>query len=106
IVRSCKKLSYDDRLRFLEIPTLKYRRTRGDMIEVFKISNGFYDTNVAPILMRNYDTRTRGNDSKLIHNRCRLDNKKQELYYNWEADMGEYLKKGTFVSAVESQQKL
>jgi len=36
MVRSYKKLSYDDRLRFLEIPTLKYRRTRGDMIEVLK----------------------------------------------------------------------
>src|SRR5579864_2642885 len=76
MVRSRKKLSYDDRLRFLEIVTLKYRRTRGDMIEVFNILNGFYDTSVAPILVRNYDTRTRGNDLKLIHNRSRLDIKK------------------------------
>jgi len=30
------------------------------MIEVFKIFNGFYDTSVAPILMRNYDIRTSG----------------------------------------------
>ena len=76
MVKSCKKLSYRDRLRFLEIPTLKFRRTRGDMIEVFKILNGFYDASVAPILIRNYDTRTRGNDLKLMHNRSRLDVKK------------------------------
>ena len=25
------------------MPTLKYRRMRGDMIEVFKIINGIYD---------------------------------------------------------------
>ena len=46
------------------------------MIEVFKILNGFYNASVAPILPRNYDTRTRGNDLKLIHSRSRLDVKK------------------------------
>ena len=76
MVRNCRKLSYSDRLRFLEIPTLKFRRTRGDMIEVFKILNGFYDSSVVPTLLRNYDTRTRGNDLKLIHSRSRLDVKK------------------------------
>ena len=76
LVRGCKKLSYSERLHFLDIPTLKFRRIRGDMIEVFKILNGFYDTGVAPILLRNYDTRTRGNDLKLMHGRSRLDIKK------------------------------
>ena len=76
MVKNCKKLSYSDRLRYLDIPTLKFRRTRGDMIEVFKILNGFYDASVAPILPRNYDLRTRGNDLKLIHSRSRLDVKK------------------------------
>ena len=76
MVKNCKKLSYSDRLRFLEIPTLKFRRSRGDMIEVFKILNGFYDASVSPILLRNYDTRTRGNNLKLIHSRSRLDVKK------------------------------
>ena len=32
-----KKLPYPERLRQLKLPTLKYRRLRGDMIEVFKI---------------------------------------------------------------------
>ena len=49
------------------------------MIEVFNILNGFYDTSVAPILMHNYDTRTRGNDFKLIHNRSKLNIKKYFL---------------------------
>jgi len=69
--KNCKKLSYSDRLRFLEIPSLKFRRSRGDMIEVLKILNGFYDASVSPILLRNYDTRTRGNNLKLIHSRSR-----------------------------------
>ena len=32
-----KDLSYDDRLRRLKLPTLNYRRIRGDMIELYKI---------------------------------------------------------------------
>ena len=76
MVKSCKKLSYSDRLRLLGIPTLKYRRTGGDMIEVYKILHIFYDPSVAPTLACNYDTRTRGNDLKLFHNRSKLDVKK------------------------------
>jgi len=30
-----KQLSYEDRLKKLKFPTLKYRRLRGDMIEVY-----------------------------------------------------------------------
>ena len=35
-----------DRLKKLKMPTLKYRRLRGDMIETFKIINGIYDKEV------------------------------------------------------------
>jgi len=76
LVKQCRKLNYSDRLRFLDMPTLKYRRARGDMIEVYKILHGFYDVDVVPILLRNYDTRTRGNDLKLLHSRSRLDLRK------------------------------
>ena len=38
-----KKLHYEDRLRQLQLPTLKYRRIRGDMIELCKIFAGIYD---------------------------------------------------------------
>jgi len=40
-----KDLSYDDRLHRLKLPTLNYRRIRGDMIEVYKIITGKYDPN-------------------------------------------------------------
>ena len=33
LVSSLKNLEYEDRLRKLKLPTLKYRRLRGDMIE-------------------------------------------------------------------------
>jgi len=40
-----KDLSYDDRLRSLKLPTLNYRRIPGDMIELYKIITGKYDSN-------------------------------------------------------------
>jgi len=35
---------YRERLKILYLPTLKYRRYRGDMIELFKIIKGIYDS--------------------------------------------------------------
>ena len=52
MVRGCKDLSYTERLKLLNLPTLKFRRLRGDMIEVFKILNGFYDAQVVPNLIK------------------------------------------------------
>jgi len=76
LIRVCKDLSYRDRLTFLKLPTLKYRRLRGDMIELFKILSGFYDTKVVPSLERNVDSRTRGNAFKLKVVRCKYDVRK------------------------------
>ena len=39
-------MEYSDRLKKLKMPTLKYRRLRGDMIETFKIITGNYDNEV------------------------------------------------------------
>jgi len=35
LVHECKHLPYADRLKYLKLPTLKYRRHRGDMIETY-----------------------------------------------------------------------
>jgi len=40
LVLSVKKLHYEGRLRQVPLPTLKYRRIRGDMIELYKIFAG------------------------------------------------------------------
>ena len=45
-----KGLSYEGRLRSLQLPMLAYRRIRGDMIETYKILNGFFHPNVVPKL--------------------------------------------------------
>ena len=37
-------LEYENRLRILKLPSLEFRRKRGDMIETYKILHGCYDT--------------------------------------------------------------
>ena len=43
------ELSYENRLRKLKIPTLVYRRLRGDMIATYKITSGLYDEELGNI---------------------------------------------------------
>ena len=52
LVISLKKLPYKERLLQLNLHTLKYRRLRGDMIEVYKIIHDMYDRSVALALHR------------------------------------------------------
>ena len=51
-INGFRNLPYPDRLRKLNLPTLKYRRRRGDMIEVYKILQNTYDPDCAPHLQR------------------------------------------------------
>ena len=44
IIPGMKNLNYQERLEKAKIPSMKYRRERGDMIEVYKYTHGFYDT--------------------------------------------------------------
>ena len=44
LVKELKNKSYTERLLFLDLPTLSYRRRRGDMITTFKMLHGMIDT--------------------------------------------------------------
>ena len=43
---------YEERLRMLKLPSLCYHRVRGDMIEMFKITHNFYDSQVTKSLFQ------------------------------------------------------
>jgi len=45
MVQQLKNCSCEARLRRLNLPTLKYRRLRGDMIQVYNIVSGKHTTN-------------------------------------------------------------
>ena len=46
-----KDLTYEERLKKLKLPSLRYRRLRGDMIETFKIVTEIYDKRVTEDLL-------------------------------------------------------
>ena len=75
LVSGLKKKCYKERLMALKLPRLKYRRIRGDMIEVYKLLTNMYDDNTVQLDL-NFDTRTRGHTKKLVVRRCRYDVRK------------------------------
>jgi hypothetical protein len=76
LIISAKHYKYEDRLRHLNIFTLKYRLIRYDMIETYKILTGHYDSEVVPHLSRDKNTTTRGHCFKLARKRCHYDLRK------------------------------
>jgi len=47
LIQEINHLSYIDRLKYLNLPTLVYRRFREDVIMVFKLLIDIYDSNIA-----------------------------------------------------------
>ena len=75
-----RDLSYIERLKLLKLPTLGYRRLRGDMIEVYKIIHNIYDHESVPHLLKNNEisqrTGNRGHSLKLFIQRAKLNLRK------------------------------
>ncbi len=74
-VPGLSSMPYPDRLKSLDLPTLTYRRLRGDMIEVYKIVHEIYDPDAALSLPRSVGP-TRGNSLKLFQQRSTKDIRK------------------------------
>ena len=76
MVHGLNRMSYKERLIYLKLPTLKFRRMRGDMIEVFKILTNRYEREITPDLVKSEFVITRGNCLKLQMERSRYDLRK------------------------------
>jgi len=63
-------------LKVLKLPMLHYRQVRGDMIEMYKILPGKYDTAVISRVTREHSYITRGHDLRLEKNRSKYDLRK------------------------------
>ena len=70
-------LSYIERLNLLKLPTLAYRRLRGDMTEVYKIMHELYDNESAPNLLKWEDVTlrsgNRGHSLKIFIQRANIN---------------------------------
>jgi hypothetical protein len=69
LVPDVKHLSYEERLEKLKIPSMTFRRARGDIIEAYKYTHELYDTD--QILQRDTDTTRRGHSYKLKKRYCK-----------------------------------
>jgi hypothetical protein len=65
LIPSLRTLPYESRLKILGLQTLKTRRLRGDLIEVFKILNKYDNLDCMEFFALHHDERTRNNGSKL-----------------------------------------
>ena len=63
LIPGLKDLEYTERLKKINIPSMKYRRERGDMIEVYKFVHGEYD--MPPPFTLDNEKRTRGHTYKI-----------------------------------------
>ncbi len=67
-----KDLPYEERLKVLKMPSLQYRRKRGDMIQVFKIVRRIDRLDPADFFEFPPYPATRGHRAKIYKQRCRL----------------------------------
>jgi len=75
LVHGIENWKYDDRLKFLGLTRLDKRRIRSDLVETFKILNGYYNINKG-LFFDLDDGGCRGHEKKLFKRRFRLDTRK------------------------------
>ena len=69
-IYNTNNLEYQERLSLLKLPSLEFRRLRGDLIEVYKIVHDLYDpVTTSTLLTITNLNKTRGHDYKLTKNR-------------------------------------
>ena len=89
MIEDCKSLKYEDRLIQIGLTTLDERRTRGDLIEVFKMIKGLNKADYRRFFTIVNNSRTRGHRYKIVKNRSRLNIRKyffsQRVVNEWNA---------------------
>ena len=97
MIPEIKKLSYPERLKYLRLPTMAYRRARGDMIEVYKIIKEIYDSKTTCNILKYRDKihlSLRGHnyilEHKLLYNPTRVIFFANRVVNNWNS-LPEYI---------------
>ena len=64
---------YNDQLRLLNTHSLEYRRLYSDLVLCFQLLRNSFNSQLANVLIKSTDNRTRGHDFKLIKQTCSVD---------------------------------
>lgn len=76
LIPAIKRLEYKDRLKELNMFSIKRRCIRGDMIQVYKMGASGNETSFQAMFRLDASNRVRGHDRKLKKEHCRLDSRK------------------------------
>ena len=88
LLKECQNLTYTERLKYLNLHSLKGRRVRGDLIQTFKIINRLEDINPNTFFTF-VQSNTRNQEAKIYVKQCRTN--KRKFFYsnrvanNWNA---------------------
>jgi len=66
LLKECKDMTYGDRLKYLNLHSLKGRRIRGDLIQAFKIINNIEDVHIYKFFSFDNLSRTRNFKGKML----------------------------------------
>ena len=69
MVPALKDLPYEERLKSLKLPSLFYRRARGDIIEIYKHVSGLYTIETPYIRVEESPNETRGHSRRIANPR-------------------------------------
>jgi len=71
MVIGISNLSYEERLKRLDLPCLRFRRRSGDMIETYKYLHQKYSVDATKLIHRVTSDRTRGHTMKITQEKCK-----------------------------------
>ena len=81
LLRECEGLTYPQRLAYLGLHSLKGRRVRGDLIDIYKLFNDGYDLRVDDFFRLSEYDKTRNSDRKIYVERWNLRLRKFTFRY-------------------------
>ena len=89
LVYNVRNLSYENRLKELKLDSIKFRRRRTDILQVYRIVHGIDNIPLDNFFEINSDTRTRGHNFKLkkvrINTRIRQHSFSQRTINDWNS---------------------
>ena len=69
-IKGLSNTPYEERLKYIKLPSMEYRQIRGDLIQVFKIAHNYYDPITTKSLFQFSDNqRLRGHNFKILKQR-------------------------------------
>ena len=89
MVSEIRELSYEDRLRTLKLPSMEYRRKRGDMIQCYKVMNGLVRIEADELFTPIPSNNTRGHGQRVLrtkaHKAARVKSFSQRTIKSWNS---------------------